>query len=66
MIRHGAKSDVEFAGHYTVPRWGCGTECKGFVVADSISGKPGVEGKGLRVVRKELLTKEFQSPPPEN
>jgi len=38
-IREGAKSDVEFAGHYTVPRWGCGTECIGFVVVDSISGK---------------------------
>lgn len=38
-IRQGAKSDVEFAGHYTIPRWGCGTECNGFVVVDSISGK---------------------------
>jgi hypothetical protein len=38
-IRQGAKSDVEFAGHYTIPRWGCGTECNGFVIVDSISGK---------------------------
>jgi hypothetical protein len=38
-IRQGAKSDVEFGGHYTIPRWGCGTECNGFVVVDSISGK---------------------------
>lgn len=38
-IRRGARSDVEFAGHYTIPRWGCGTECNGFVVVDSISGK---------------------------
>jgi hypothetical protein len=38
-IREGAKSDVEFAGHYTIPRWGCGTECNGFVIVDSISGK---------------------------
>lgn len=38
-IREGAKSDVEFAGHYTVPRWGCGTECNAFVVVDSIGGK---------------------------
>jgi hypothetical protein len=38
-IREGAKSGVEFAGHYTIPRWGCGTECNGFVVVDSISGK---------------------------
>ena len=23
MIRNGADSDVEFAGHCTIPRWGC-------------------------------------------
>jgi len=109
-IRRGAKSDVEFAGHYTVPRWGCGTGCNGFVIVDSISGRvyegfgvaelhfkwleehggemervefhpnsrllkingcPNeadcglydyvmVDGKGLEVIRKELLPKEFQ------
>jgi hypothetical protein len=30
---------VEFAGHYTIPRWGCGTDCNGFVVVDSKTGK---------------------------
>ena len=109
MIREGAKSKVEFAGHYTVPRWGCGSGCSTFVIVDSISGavyngfnvadlpaawieKHGeqeqmefrpdsrlikingcineqncgfydyamIEGKGLRLVRKELLPKEFQ------
>ena len=39
MIRRGAKSKVEFAGHYTVPMWGCGASCSTFVIADSISGK---------------------------
>jgi len=39
MIRMGADSDVEFAGHYTIPRWGCGTDCNGFVIVDSISGR---------------------------
>jgi hypothetical protein len=37
-IREGAKEPVEFAGHYTVPRWGCGTLCNAFVIVDSISG----------------------------
>jgi hypothetical protein len=108
-IREGAKSPVEFAGHYTVPRWGCGAGCSLFVVVDSITGtvydgfvvadlplswmeKNGeslrmefhpnsrlikfngcpseqncglydyemIEGKGLKLVRKELLPKEFQ------
>jgi hypothetical protein len=38
VIRRGAEAPVEFAGHYTVPRWGCGDSCKAFVVVDSISG----------------------------
>lgn len=108
-IREGAKSPVEFAGHYTVPGWGCGAGCSMFVVVDSITGTvydglsvaeptldwiekhpdykrmefhsqsrlmringcPGetncgfydyemVEGKGLKLIRKELLAKEFQ------
>ena len=107
-IREGAKSKVEFAGHYTVPRWGCGSGCSTFAIVDSITGavyngfnvadlppawieKHGeqeqmefhpdsrlikingclneqncgfydyaIEGKGLRLVRKELLPKKFQ------
>jgi hypothetical protein len=39
VIRRGAESSVEFGGHYTVPRWGCGTGCNGFVIVDSISGR---------------------------
>src|ERR1700733_883897 len=34
VIRRGAESSVEFGGHYTVPRWGCGTGCNGFGVAE--------------------------------
>lgn len=37
-IREGAKRPVEFAGHFTVPRFGCGTGCSSFYVVDSISG----------------------------
>jgi hypothetical protein len=111
MIRRGANSEVEFAGHYTIPRWGCGTNCNGFVIVDSVTGKiyggryvtglplrwldhegiddmdrmefqqdssllkingcPNenncglydfvmVEGRGLELVRRELLPNEFQ------
>lgn len=108
-IREGAKSHVEFAGHYTVPRWGCGAGCSTFVIADSVTGNvydgfsfaepslawiekhpdykrmefhpksrlmkingcPGeancgfydyemIEGKGLKLVHRQLLPKEFQ------
>jgi hypothetical protein len=39
MIRTGAKSKVEFADHYTVPRWGCGAGCNTFAIVDSITGR---------------------------
>ena len=38
-IRKGAKSPVEFAGHFTVPRFGCGTGCTSFYFVDSVNGK---------------------------
>lgn len=38
-IRDGAKGPVEFAGHYTLPRWGCGAGCNAFVIVDSLTGK---------------------------
>ncbi len=28
-----------FAGHYTVATWGCGTECQGFAIIDAITGE---------------------------
>lgn len=111
-IRNGAKGPVEFAGHYTLPGWGCGAGCIGFAIVDSITGRvyevpfsledlpyqwldthegeghprmdyrPDsrlmkfdaclneidcgfydyeiVDGKGLKLVRKELLPPEFQ------
>jgi hypothetical protein len=111
VIRRGAKSEVQFAGHYTVPQFGCGAGCSAFYIVDSITGKvhdgfgiaelPGhwlekqsgeqplriqfipssrllkingcpneqdcgyydyvmVDGKGLELVQKWLLPKEFQ------
>jgi hypothetical protein len=111
-IRLGAKAPVQFAGHYTLPGWGCGTSCEAFVIVDSITGRvvydgPAVsdppftwidehpaesyeriefrpssrllkingclneeicgfydyemvDGKGLKLIRKELLPKHYQ------
>ena len=39
VILTGAKSPVEFAGHYTLPRYGCGTGCTDFYIVDSVTGK---------------------------
>jgi hypothetical protein len=99
MIRRRANHPVEFAGHYTVPVWNCGSACWDFVIVDSITGRvyetfidvillndesikaleyrpdsrllkvngcvneencgyydyEMVDGKGLRLVRKEIL-----------
>lgn len=112
MIREGANSKVQFAGHYTVAIWGCGSGCGEFALVDSITGRvydgftvedptmqlaeqrpdlypkeriefrpnsdllkingcPNerncgsydfvmMDGKGLTLVRKELLPKQFQ------
>jgi hypothetical protein len=38
-IRAGAEVPVEFAGHYTLPRWGCGAGCNAFVIVDSMTGR---------------------------
>jgi len=38
-ILDGAKSPVEFAGHYTLPMWGCSTLCNEFVIVDSATGR---------------------------
>jgi hypothetical protein len=67
MIRNGAESDVEFAGHYTLPRWGCGTDCNVFVIVDSESGRvyDGFELTGLSWTEKhegtDMTRMEFRS-----
>ena len=111
VIRTGAASAVQFAGHYTVPEFGCGGGCTDFYIVDSMSGRvydgfavvelPGrweekhlgnphdrieflpssrlfrvngcpnerdcgfydfvmVDGKGLKLLGKQLLPKDFQ------
>jgi hypothetical protein len=34
-IRNGAKEGPNFAGHYTVISWGCGTECGVYIIVDA-------------------------------
>ena len=37
-IRDAAAKGVNFAGHYAVARWGCGTGCHEFVIVDLKTG----------------------------
>jgi len=37
-LRRGAKEGPNFAGHYTLTIWGCGSSCQAFAIVDAISG----------------------------
>lgn len=39
MIRTQARKGPNFAGHYTVVIWGCGTDCRGFAIVNARTGK---------------------------
>ncbi|MDP4197158.1 MAG: hypothetical protein Q8940_19070, partial [Bacteroidota bacterium] len=39
VLRNGAIKGANFAGHYTVVIWGCGTSCQSFAIIDQIDGK---------------------------
>jgi len=38
-ITEQASDGINYAGHYTVAKWGCGTNCIGFAIIDAINGK---------------------------
>lgn len=38
-IEEQVSEGANFAGHYTVAAWGCGTECQGFAVVDVTNGE---------------------------
>ena len=38
-IRDGIKAGPNFAGHFVIVGWGCGTDCADYVIADVATGK---------------------------
>jgi ankyrin repeat protein len=38
-LREGAKKGPNFAGHYTVIDWGCGSNCQSIAIVDALTGK---------------------------
>lgn len=38
-IRYGAEEGPNFAGHYTILSWGCGSGCAAFAIVDAKTGK---------------------------
>jgi len=61
-IREGSKASVEFAGHYTVPRFGCGTGCSAFFIVDSVTGKV-YDGFGVSDLPDDWLSKQSGTEP---
>jgi len=61
-IKEGAEKGPNFAGHYTLILWGCGTMCQSFTIVDSMNGKiyppPSVTATGIcyRLDSKLLIT----------
>jgi hypothetical protein len=39
VIKEGVKRGVNFAGHYCIVQWGCGTLCQSWVIVDLDNGK---------------------------
>src|SRR5438552_2640156 len=39
VLREGAQEGPNFAGHYTVVEWGCGTECWQAAIIDTETGR---------------------------
>jgi len=39
VIRQGAKTGPNFAGHFTIVKWGCGTACVEIAIVDAVSGE---------------------------
>src|SRR2546423_11174330 len=39
VLTQGAAGGVNFAGHFTIVTWGCGTQCQSYAVIDASTGR---------------------------
>jgi hypothetical protein len=62
VIRRGAKSPVQFSGHYTIPQFGCGAGCSGFYIVDSETGRV-FDGFGITDLPERWLEKQPDEQP---
>jgi len=50
-LREGAAKGPNFAGHFTIVQWGCGSSCQRFAIVDAQTGKvyiyPGMTSYGM-------------------
>lgn len=66
QLRGWAREKPNFAGHYILATWGCGTGCTQIAVIDALTGKvfhpPGVRTNSIVDVDGELLVDGDSSP----
>jgi hypothetical protein len=66
VLRGWASEPINFAGHYIVATWGCGTSCTQIAVIDALTGKvfhpPGVRTNSVVDVHEGLLVDGDPSP----
>lgn len=66
MLRLGAEKGPNFAGHYTVATWGCGSSCIMVAVIDALSGRVYIApfqvstGASFRIDSRLLIANESE------
>jgi hypothetical protein len=56
VIRQQGAAGPNFAGHYTIASWGCGSTCVGFVVVDAKTGSVSLHPSVRRVMQVPYQT----------
>ncbi len=64
MLRQGAAQGPNFAGHYTIVGWGCGTACVELAIVDAKTGRV-VFPPGIRYVDVNFVELGPNEPEPE-
>jgi len=66
QLREWAREKPNFAGHYILATWGCGTGCTQIAIIDAVTGKvfhpPGVRSNQIDGVDENLLVDTPSSP----
>ncbi|MGH7025529.1 MAG: hypothetical protein ACREEB_18330 [Caulobacteraceae bacterium] len=57
MLRDGARNGPNFAGHFTIVGWGCGSSCLQWAVVDARSGKVSLD-RSIQVVSAVYVADE--------
>lgn len=60
-LTKGAAQGPNFAGHYTIVGWGCGTSCVSFAIVDALTGKVFAPSEFQTISGTRLAADDFQS-----